>query len=70
MTNAELKDALFNAVPVTCDGIEYLKVCQIVYSCPAKKLVISAGLLDKNENCIVYVNPEKVMAVSDGVQEN
>ena len=66
MTNDELKKALFSACPVKYDGIEYLRVCEIVYRRPANEVIVSAGLLDKNENCIVYARPEKVEAVTNG----
>lgn len=60
MTNSELKQALFSAAPVVYDGIQYLRVCEIVYRCPENKIVVSAGLLDKNGKCIVHARPEKV----------
>ena len=66
MTNAELKQALFSAAPVRYNGIEYQRVCEIVYRRPANEVIVSAGLLDKNENCIVYAKPEKVEAVGNG----
>lgn len=66
MTNAELKKALFSACPVKYDGIEYLRVCEIVYRRPANKVIVSAGLLDRFENCIVYAPAEKVEVVENG----
>lgn len=60
MTNDELKKALFSACPVKYGGIEYQRVCEIVYRAPRGQLSISVGLLDKNENCLVYARPEKV----------
>ena len=60
MTNAELKEALTSKFPVMFDGIQYQRVCEIVYRMPEDKLVIHAGLLDKNGNCIVYARPAKV----------
>ena len=65
MTNAELKQALFSAAPVRYNGIEYKRVCEIVYRRPANEVIVSAGLLDKNTNCIVYAKPEKVEAVGN-----
>lgn len=65
MTNAELKQALFSAAPVRYNGIEYQRVCEIVYRRPANEVIVSAGLLDKNTNCIVYAKPEKVEAVGN-----
>ena len=64
MTNAELKQALFRAAPVRYNGIEYQRVCEIVYRRPENEVIVSAGLMDKNGKCIVYAKPEKVEAVS------
>lgn len=66
MTNAELKQALFSAAPVRYNGIEYQRVCEIVYRRPENDVIVSAGLMDKNENCIVYAKPEKVEVITDG----
>ena len=66
MTNDELKKELFSACPVKYDGIEYLRVCEIVYRRPANKVIVSAGLLDKNGAYIVYAPVEKVEAVESG----
>ena len=66
MTNAELKQALFSACPVKYDGIEYLSVCEIVYRRKANRVIVSAGLLDRFENCIVYAPAEKVEVVENG----
>lgn len=63
MTNDELKKALFSACPVKYGGIEYLRVYEIVYRRPANKVIVSAGLLDRFENCIVYAPVEKVEAI-------
>lgn len=60
MTNDELKKALLSACPFKYGGIEYLRVCEIVYRRPANEVIVSAGLLDKNTNCIVSAKPEKV----------
>ena len=64
MTNAELKQALFSAAPVRYNGIEYQRVCEIVYRRPANAVIVSAGLMDKNGNCIVYAPVEKVEVVT------
>lgn len=63
MTNDELKKALFSACPVKYGGVEYLRVCEIVYRRPANEVIVSAGLMDKNGACIVYAPVEKVEAV-------
>ena len=65
MTNDELKKALLRAAPVRYNGIEYQRVCEIVYRRPANEVIVSAGLLDKNGKCIVYAPVEKVEAISD-----
>lgn len=59
MTNDEIKKALFSACPVKYGGIEYLRVCEIVYRRPENQVIVSAGLLDKNGACIVYAPVEK-----------
>lgn len=65
MTNDELKKALFRAAPVRYNGIEYQCVCEIVYRRPANEVIVSAGLMDRNGNCIVYAPVEKVEAIPD-----
>lgn len=65
MTNAELKQALLNKTPVTYNGIRYRRVYEICYRAPDGKIIILAGLLDKNGNCIVYAKPEKVEPVQE-----
>mgnify|MGYP007069917844 CR=1 FL=1 len=70
MTGAELKQALFNKTPVMHNGIRYQRVCEIVYRVPEDKLIVSAGLLDANGNCIVYAQPDKVSPIpSDDTKE-
>lgn len=66
MTNAELKQTLFSAAPVRYNGIEYQRVCEIVYRRPENEVIVSAGLMDKNGKCIVYAKPEKVEVITDG----
>ena len=46
------------------NGIEYQRVCEIVYRRPHNEVIVSAGLLDKNGDCIVYARPEKVAKVN------
>lgn len=59
MTNAELKQALLSAAPVRYNGAEYT-VAEIVYRSEKGQVIVSAGLLDKNKNCLVRVRTEKV----------
>ena len=63
MTNAELKQALFNKTPVVHNGIRYQRMYEIVYRVPKDKLIVSVGLLDVNDNSIVYAMPDKVSLV-------
>lgn len=65
MTNAELKDALLSGCPVECNGIRYQRVCEIVYRCPAGQLIVSAGMLDPNGNCIVYALADKISKIEE-----
>lgn len=60
MTNDELKDALLSKKPVRYNGIVYSHVHEIKYQNPSGKIVVSAGLMDKNQNCIVYAPVKKV----------
>lgn len=68
MTNAELKQALFSACPVEHNGIRYLRVAEIVYRRPENKVIVSAGLLDKNGTCLVYAPVERVNRIEEGVE--
>ena len=63
MTNTELKQALFNKTPVMHNGIRYQRMYEIVYRVPKDKLIVSVGLLDVNDNSIVYAMPDKVSLV-------
>ena len=65
MTNAELKQALLSKSLVLYNGILYKRVYEVVYRENNGAIRVLAGLLDFNENCIVYANPEKV-SVADG----
>ena len=65
MSNDELKKALFSAAPVRYNGIEYQRVCEIVYRRPANEVIVSAGLMDKNGKSIVYAPVGKV-SMADG----
>lgn len=68
MSNTELKDALLSACPVEYGGIEYLRVEEIVYRCRNGKIVVSAGLLDKNGKCLVYALAQKVNIIKEETQ--
>ena len=65
MTNAELKDALMDERPVSCDGIEYDRVKSIIYNKVGGKISVAAELIDKNSNCIVRVQADKVQNLED-----
>ena len=66
MNNAELKQAFLSACPVEYNGIRYLRVAQIVYSRPENKVIVSAGLLDKNGTCLVFAPAKKVNRIEEG----
>ena len=63
MTNAELKQALFNKTPVMHNGIRYRRVYEICYRVPEDKLIVSAGLMDITGRSVVYVPIEKVSSI-------
>lgn len=66
MTNEELKEALFSAVPVVCDGIRYQRITAIVYRVVNKELFISGELLDGNGNCVIYAPARKIELYKEG----
>ena len=68
MSGQELKEALFSKAPVKYDGIEYLRIYEIVYRVLDNKLMISAGLLDKNGRSITYALADKVELSEASVQ--
>lgn len=70
MTNAELKQALFNKTPVMHNGIRYKRVYEICYRVPKDKLIVSVGLMDANDNSIVYALSDKVSLIpTDNAKE-
>ena len=50
MTNAELKQALFNKTPVMHNGIRYRRVYEICYRVPEDKLIVSAAGHERHEH--------------------
>lgn len=65
MTNQDLKDALLSKNPVRYNGIEYTAVSAIIYRSSGKNIVVTAELLDKNENCVVIAPAGKVELVEE-----
>lgn len=55
MTSEEIKDALLNKYPVCADGIEYKCVTAVIYRERDGNIVVSAELLDKNQNSVTVV---------------
>ncbi len=66
MTNAELKEALFNRRPVVADlGIHgefiFARVYGIIYRAGNNgKIDVSVELMDKNENSLVVASPDRI----------
>ncbi len=66
MTNAEIKNALFNRRPVIADlGINgeltFARVYGIIYRAGKNgKVDVSVELMDKNENSLVITSPDKI----------
>lgn len=54
MTSEEAKECLYTHEAVICKGIEYKGVSAIVYRLDpvTKKIIVSAELLDKNDNSV------------------
>ena len=65
MTGSDLKDALMDGRSVKYNGIEYKCVDSIIYKNIGGKIVVGAELLDKNSNCIVRVQADKVQNLED-----
>ncbi len=63
MSNDELKAALFSGCPVESGGVVYKCVSAIIYRNKGGKLAISAELMDKNNNSVSIVNPDRVKEV-------
>ena len=61
MTNSEVKDALMDGRRVVHNGIVYDKVSAIIYRNINGKIVVSAEMLDKNENCVVTAPVAKIV---------
>ena len=54
MTNDEAKEAFQNRTPVYYNGVRYVKINAIIYRYdPFGNLLVSAELLDRNENSVV-----------------
>lgn len=54
MTNDEAKEAFQKRTPVYYNGVRYLKINAIIYRYdPFGNLLVSAELLDRNENSVV-----------------
>ena len=65
MDNNDLKQSLFDGCPVTYNGIKYKKITGILYRIVSGKLCISAELLDRNGNCLVYAPALRVERSED-----
>lgn len=65
MTGEEAKQCLYSRKKVICKGIEYEKMTAIVYRLDesGKYIVISAELLDKNRNSVVFARLEDVETI-------
>lgn len=61
MSNAEIKAAMRDRLPVVCDGIEYAYIREYILTFDDNgNQHLSVGLMDKNMRSIVRVNLEKV----------
>lgn len=64
MTNEEVKKAMFERTPVKFNGIEYAYVSAIIYRYDTKgNLLVSAELMDKNENSVIIAQTKDVCVV-------
>ena len=61
MTNEEAKKAFQRKIPIQYDGHIYTRINAIVYKLDTKdNLLISAELLDKNNNCVVVARVKDI----------
>ncbi|OGO90320.1 MAG: hypothetical protein A2Y17_12185 [Clostridiales bacterium GWF2_38_85] len=60
MDSQELKQALLDGSPVSCNGINYKCVSAIIYRAANGKIFTAAELLDKNRNSVSIVEPARV----------
>lgn len=66
MTNEEAKQALLNRTPVMYNGIEYLRITELVYWIDVNDgFHISATLLDKNRHSSVRPEIKDVTLIYD-----
>lgn len=66
MSNEEAKQALLNRTPVMYNGIEYLRVLELVYWIDeSDNFHISATLLDKNRHSSVRPEIKDVISIHD-----
>lgn len=56
----ELKEALLQRTPVTCNGIEYAYISGIIYRAMSGKIKVTVELMDKNNNSVVITVPKNV----------
>ena len=68
MTNDEAKTLLFSGKPVQFKGIEYQRITAIIYRVVNGRVLVSAELLDKNNNSVTITDPKRVEAVVEGVK--
>ena len=65
MTNEEAKKAFQQRIPIQYDGHTYTRINAIVYKLDTKdNLLISAELLDKNNNCVVVARVKDITEVN------
>lgn len=60
MNNQDLKEALLQRHTVVYKGTAYARVSGIIYRERKGQIVVSAELLDKNENSVIIVDPKNV----------
>lgn len=71
MTGEEAKGCLYSQCRVVCGNIVYEKISAIVYRLDyaTKNIIVSAELLDKNHNTLVFANLNDINIYEEGKSE-
>lgn len=60
MNNEELKEALLQRFPVVCRGVTYDHISAIIYRAGNGRIVVTAELMDKNQNSVTIAEPRHI----------
>ena len=60
MSGPELKEALLQRYPVTCNGIPYSYISAIIYRAKGDRIAVSAELMDANAHSVTVAEAKKI----------